>query len=136
MTPVRPAGLKPGVFKLTAPAGHDEVIEPMGSFHRSQGGRVHIFQPIELGATDELKVEGPHEILGTMPDRPPEVHQLLVDIVEDLDLARRLAEQDPACSSEHLDLALVGRDHLDYPVPHLVFPTDPFYWAVQLFVLM
>lgn len=88
------------------------------------GGR--LLQPLEHLAARKRPLELPHEFLEVMLHHAVQVHQLAVDVVDDLDVRRRRPQEvQRRAAAENLDVALMGWEQRNQTINEATLAADP-----------
>lgn len=102
-----------------------QVEEARRALDIGQRIRVLQLQPLEDLPRGERPLELAHELLEVMLDHAVEIDELAVDVVQDLDLGRRLREEDRGGAGERLDVTAMGREQADESIGKTTLATNP-----------
>ena len=132
----------PHIMGLAAEAGQaggvavpDELIKPRRLLHiagRAVTGQ-RVTHKVKILPCVEHIPQGRHQLLRFLPDAAVQVDQQAVEIVINFEIiSGRLVEEDPASTTEHLDVPLIiDREQSNDEFPQRLLAADPGHETVQ-----
>jgi len=108
---------------VAAEAAAHNVVEVHSPLHSILRRRLIEPFPIEASAVED-QLEALDKLLPPVPDHEEQVHQIAVDVVVDLDQARRLVEQHVGCAPKGLHVNAVRRNEWQKRLQQIEFASD------------